>query len=122
MFIDDAYAHLYSLSRKGLGVSTPNPNVSAAIYGADQKLIADGFHNRTNSVDHAEVIALKKAGAASRGATLVVSLNHVRIKEQRRPAPKQSLMQELPKLFTQSLIQIHLLREAPRNSLMQESL
>ena len=74
MFIDDAYAHLYSLSRKGLGVSTPNPNVSAAIYGADQKLIADGFHNRTNSVDHAEVIALKKAGAASRGATLVVSL------------------------------------------------
>lgn len=74
MFIDDAYAHLYSLSRKGMGVSTPNPNVSAAIYGADQKLIADGFHNRTNSVDHAEVIALKKAGAASRGATLVVSL------------------------------------------------
>jgi diaminohydroxyphosphoribosylaminopyrimidine deaminase/5-amino-6-(5-phosphoribosylamino)uracil reductase len=74
MFIDDAYAHLYSLSRKGMGVSTPNPNVSAAIYGADQKLIADGFHDRTNSVDHAEVIALKKVGAASRGATLVVSL------------------------------------------------
>jgi diaminohydroxyphosphoribosylaminopyrimidine deaminase/5-amino-6-(5-phosphoribosylamino)uracil reductase len=74
MFIDDAYAHLYSLCLQGMGASTPNPNVSAAIYGADQKLIADGFHNRTNSVDHAEVIALKKAGAASRGATLVVSL------------------------------------------------
>jgi diaminohydroxyphosphoribosylaminopyrimidine deaminase/5-amino-6-(5-phosphoribosylamino)uracil reductase len=74
MFIDDAYAHLYSLCLQGMGVSTPNPNVSAAIYGADQKLIADGFHSRTNSVDHAEVIALKKAGAASRGATLVVSL------------------------------------------------
>jgi len=74
MFIDAAYAHLSSLSRAGLGVSTPNPNVSAAIYSADEKLIADGFHNRTNSVDHAEVIALKKAGAAARGATLVVSL------------------------------------------------
>ena len=74
MFIDDAYAHLYSLCLQGMGVSTPNPNVSAAIYGADQKLIADGFHNRTNSVDHAEVIVLKKAGAAARGATLVVSL------------------------------------------------
>ena len=74
MFIDDAYAHLYSLCLQGMGVSTPNPNVSAAIYGADEKLIADGFHNRTNSVDHAEVIALKKAGAAARGATLVVSL------------------------------------------------
>jgi diaminohydroxyphosphoribosylaminopyrimidine deaminase/5-amino-6-(5-phosphoribosylamino)uracil reductase len=69
MFIDAAYAHLCSLSRAGLGVSTPNPNVSAAIYSADEKLIADGFHNRTNSVDHAEVIALKKAGAAARGAT-----------------------------------------------------
>ena len=74
MFIDDAYAHLYSLSLQGLGVSTPNPNVSAAIYGADGSLIADGFHNRTISVDHAEVVALKKAGAAARGATMVVSL------------------------------------------------
>ena len=74
MFIDDAYAHLYTLSLQGLGVSTPNPNVSVAIYGADGSLIADGFHNRTMSVDHAEVVALKKAGAAARGATMVVSL------------------------------------------------
>lgn len=74
MFIDAAYAHLCSLSRTGLGVSTPNPNVSAAIYSADEKLIADGFHNRALSVDHAEVIALKKAGSAARGATMVVSL------------------------------------------------
>ena len=74
MFIDDAYAHLYSLSLQGLGVSTPNPNVSAAIYGADGSLISDGFHNRKASVDHAEVVALKKAGSAARGATMVVSL------------------------------------------------
>jgi diaminohydroxyphosphoribosylaminopyrimidine deaminase/5-amino-6-(5-phosphoribosylamino)uracil reductase len=74
MFIDDAYAHLYSLSLKGLGVSTPNPNVSAAIYSAGGTLLADGFHNRKVSVDHAEVVALKKAGSAARGATMVVSL------------------------------------------------
>lgn len=74
MFIDDAYAHLYSLSLQGLGVSTPNPNVSAAIYSADGALISDGFHNRKESPDHAEVVALKKAGAAARGATMVVSL------------------------------------------------
>jgi diaminohydroxyphosphoribosylaminopyrimidine deaminase/5-amino-6-(5-phosphoribosylamino)uracil reductase len=74
MFIDDAYAHLYSLSLQGLGVSTPNPNVSAAIYAADGTLIADGFHNRKVSVDHAEVVALKNAGSAARGATMVVSL------------------------------------------------
>jgi diaminohydroxyphosphoribosylaminopyrimidine deaminase/5-amino-6-(5-phosphoribosylamino)uracil reductase len=74
MFIDDAYAHLYTLSLQGLGVSTPNPNVSAAIYGADGSLISDGFHNRKVSVDHAEVVALKKAGSAARGATMVISL------------------------------------------------
>jgi diaminohydroxyphosphoribosylaminopyrimidine deaminase/5-amino-6-(5-phosphoribosylamino)uracil reductase len=74
LFIDDAYAHLYSLSLQGLGVSTPNPNVSAAIYSPDGALVADGFHNRKVSVDHAEVVALKKAGSAARGATMVVSL------------------------------------------------
>ncbi|MEY4024477.1 MAG: hypothetical protein RLZ23_1438, partial [Actinomycetota bacterium] len=37
-------------------------------------MIADGFHNRKVSADHAEVVALKKAGAAARGATMVVSL------------------------------------------------
>ena len=55
-------------------MSTPNPNVSAAIYSPDGALIADGFHNRKVSIDHAEVVALKKAGAAARGATMVVSL------------------------------------------------
>jgi diaminohydroxyphosphoribosylaminopyrimidine deaminase/5-amino-6-(5-phosphoribosylamino)uracil reductase len=74
LFIDDAYAHLYSLSLQGLGVSTPNPNVAAAIYSSDGALIADGFHNRKVSIDHAEVVALKKAGSAARGATIVVSL------------------------------------------------
>lgn len=74
MFIDDAYAHLCSLSRAGLGGTYPNPNVSAAIYSADGKLIADGFHNRAQSADHAEVVTLKKAGAAARGATMVISL------------------------------------------------
>ena len=74
MFIDDAYAHLCSLSRVGLGGTYPNPNVAAAIYSAGGKLIADGFHNRAQSADHAEVVALKKAGAAARGATMVISL------------------------------------------------
>ena len=55
-------------------MSTPNPNVSAAIYSPDGALVADGFHNRKISIDHAEVVALKKAGAAARGATMVVSL------------------------------------------------
>ena len=55
-------------------MSTPNPNVSAAIYSADGTLIASGFHNRKISPDHAEVIALKSAQSLARGATMVVSL------------------------------------------------
>ena len=55
-------------------MSTPNPNVSAAIYSPDGALIADGFHNRKVSIDHAEVVALKKAGSAACGATMVVTL------------------------------------------------
>jgi diaminohydroxyphosphoribosylaminopyrimidine deaminase/5-amino-6-(5-phosphoribosylamino)uracil reductase len=74
MFIDDAYAHLEALCRSGLGKSSPNPNVAAAIYSAQGDLISDGFHDRTTSLDHAEVVALKKAGDKARGATIVISL------------------------------------------------
>jgi diaminohydroxyphosphoribosylaminopyrimidine deaminase/5-amino-6-(5-phosphoribosylamino)uracil reductase len=78
--ITAAYAHCAELSRSALGKSAPNPNVSAAIYSADGTFIADGAHVRAISQDHAEVVVLKKAGAAAKGATLVVSLepcNHV---------------------------------------------
>jgi diaminohydroxyphosphoribosylaminopyrimidine deaminase/5-amino-6-(5-phosphoribosylamino)uracil reductase len=78
--IESAYAHCADLSRSVLGKSAPNPNVSAAIYNAHGELIADGAHDRTVSLDHAEIVALKKAGSATDGATLVVSLepcNHV---------------------------------------------
>ena len=55
-------------------MSTPNPNVSAAIYSPDGALIASGFHNRKLSPDHAEVIAIKGAQSLARGATMVLSL------------------------------------------------
>ncbi len=74
MNINDAYSHLALLSAAALGRTAPNPNVSAAIYSSTGELIADGAHNRTLSSDHAEVVALKKAGSAARGATIVVSL------------------------------------------------
>ena len=73
-FIDAAYAHLDSLCRTGMGLSSPNPNVAAAIYDAEGNLISDGFHNRRESLDHAEVVAIKKAGERTRGATILVSL------------------------------------------------
>jgi diaminohydroxyphosphoribosylaminopyrimidine deaminase / 5-amino-6-(5-phosphoribosylamino)uracil reductase len=79
-FIESAYAHCADLSRSVLGKSAPNPNVSAAIYNAHGELIADGAHDRSISLDHAEIVALKKSASAAQGATLVVSLepcNHV---------------------------------------------
>ena len=78
--IESAYAHCADLSRSVLGKNAPNPNVSAAVYDSHGELIADGAHNRSVSLDHAEIVALKKAGSAVQGATLVVSLepcNHV---------------------------------------------
>jgi len=56
------------------GCEYPNPNVAAAIYGPAGDLIADGFHNRKASLDHAEIVAIKRAGGKVRGATIVVSL------------------------------------------------
>ena len=72
--IDDAYARLASLSAATLGKSAPNPNVAAAIYSADGTFIAEGAHNRFISPDHAEVVAIKQAGKAARGAAIIVSL------------------------------------------------
>ncbi len=74
MFIDDAYAHLSALCLSAQGTSSPNPNVAAAIYNAQGDFISDGIHDRTKSIDHAEVVAIKKAGEKTRGATIVVSL------------------------------------------------
>jgi diaminohydroxyphosphoribosylaminopyrimidine deaminase/5-amino-6-(5-phosphoribosylamino)uracil reductase len=74
MNFNDTYTHLATLSAANLGKTAPNPNVSAAIYGPDGNLISDGAHNQLVSADHAEVIAIKKAGAAARGATIIVSL------------------------------------------------
>ena len=74
MFIDDAYAHLETLCLQGAGLSSPNPNVAAAMYSPAGELIADGFHNRRLSLDHAEVVAIKQAGSLAKGATIVVSL------------------------------------------------
>ena len=80
--IDEAYARLASLSASHLGKTAPNPNVAAALYNSDGSFIAEGAHNRLLSTDHAEVVAIKKAGEAACGATIVVSLepcNHIGI-------------------------------------------
>lgn len=63
-----------ALSENALGRTAPNPIVGAVIIGADGSVIAEGFHDRSTSPDHAEVVALKVAGDRARGATMYVTL------------------------------------------------
>jgi diaminohydroxyphosphoribosylaminopyrimidine deaminase/5-amino-6-(5-phosphoribosylamino)uracil reductase len=60
------------LARRGTALTHPNPMVGALVV-RDEQVIGEGFHT-WEGVDHAEVHALEKAGAAARGATLYVTL------------------------------------------------
>jgi diaminohydroxyphosphoribosylaminopyrimidine deaminase/5-amino-6-(5-phosphoribosylamino)uracil reductase len=55
------------------GDPTPNPHVGALVARADGTIIGEGFHE-TAGLEHAEVVALRKAGADARGQTLYVTL------------------------------------------------
>jgi diaminohydroxyphosphoribosylaminopyrimidine deaminase/5-amino-6-(5-phosphoribosylamino)uracil reductase len=63
-----------ALSENALGRTAPNPIVGAVIVATDGSVIAEGFHDRHKSPDHAEVVALKIAGDKARGATMYVTL------------------------------------------------
>jgi len=66
-----------ALSEKGLGKTSPNPIVGAVIIDDAGNLIGEGFHDRMNSKDHAEVVAIASAnqnGNKIKDATIVVTL------------------------------------------------
>ena len=66
-----------ALSEKGLGKTSPNPIVGAVIIDDAGNVIGEGFHDRMNSKDHAEVVAIANAtqnGNKIEGATIVVTL------------------------------------------------
>jgi diaminohydroxyphosphoribosylaminopyrimidine deaminase/5-amino-6-(5-phosphoribosylamino)uracil reductase len=60
------------LAKCGQGSVSPNPLVGAVIVKAN-RLIASGYHAAYGG-DHAEVVALSKAGKQARGATIYVTL------------------------------------------------
>lgn len=66
----------FALARKGLGAVEPNPRVGAVLVKGD-RIVGEGWHERFGG-PHAEVNALKCAGAKARGATLFVSLEPCR--------------------------------------------
>jgi diaminohydroxyphosphoribosylaminopyrimidine deaminase/5-amino-6-(5-phosphoribosylamino)uracil reductase len=61
------------LARLAEGRTSPNPLVGAVVLAADGALVGEGFHARAGE-PHAEVGALRQAGARARGGTLVVTL------------------------------------------------
>src|SRR5437588_8180435 len=71
---DDArfMALALALGRRGLGRTWPNPAVGAVIV-RDGVIVGRGW-TQPGGRPHAEVEALKRAGAAARGATLYVTL------------------------------------------------
>ena len=60
------------LAGRGLNTTTPNPRVGCVVV-RDDTVVGTGWHEKAG-MPHAEVLALKAAGARSRGATLYVNL------------------------------------------------
>jgi diaminohydroxyphosphoribosylaminopyrimidine deaminase/5-amino-6-(5-phosphoribosylamino)uracil reductase len=60
------------LARRAIALAHPNPMVGAVLV-KNGRIVGEGFHVYDN-LDHAEIVALKQAGAKARGATLYVTL------------------------------------------------
>jgi diaminohydroxyphosphoribosylaminopyrimidine deaminase/5-amino-6-(5-phosphoribosylamino)uracil reductase len=61
------------LAERGRGLTSPNPLVGAVVVTSSGEIVGEGFHVRAGG-PHAEIEALRAAGARARGATLYVTL------------------------------------------------
>src|SRR5262245_736693 len=61
------------LARQGTALASPNPRVGAVVVDAHGHVAGTGFHTY-DGVKHAEVLALERAGARAKGATLYLNL------------------------------------------------
>jgi diaminohydroxyphosphoribosylaminopyrimidine deaminase / 5-amino-6-(5-phosphoribosylamino)uracil reductase len=64
--------HALRIAVRAAGLTSPNPLVGAVIV-KNRTVVASDFHHKAG-FSHAEVLALEKAGARARGATLYVNL------------------------------------------------
>jgi len=61
-----------ALAAMGRGCTSPNPMVGAVV-AKGEKVVGQGFHRKAGE-PHAEIMALRQAGGAARGATLYTNL------------------------------------------------
>jgi diaminohydroxyphosphoribosylaminopyrimidine deaminase/5-amino-6-(5-phosphoribosylamino)uracil reductase len=61
------------LAEKGIYTTTPNPNVGCVIVSSEGQIVGQGWHQKAGT-EHAEVHALKQAGAFAKGSTAYVTL------------------------------------------------
>ncbi|HSB36119.1 MAG TPA: bifunctional diaminohydroxyphosphoribosylaminopyrimidine deaminase/5-amino-6-(5-phosphoribosylamino)uracil reductase RibD, partial [Thermoanaerobaculia bacterium] len=64
---------VFELADRGRFSTSPNPRVGALVVADDGQILGEGFHERAGG-PHAEVTALRAAGAAAKSATLLVNL------------------------------------------------
>jgi diaminohydroxyphosphoribosylaminopyrimidine deaminase / 5-amino-6-(5-phosphoribosylamino)uracil reductase len=60
------------LAQESVGVAHPNPRVGVVLVNNDE-IVGEGYHVYDHR-DHAEIVALRQAGAQARGATLYINL------------------------------------------------
>ena len=65
--------HALDLAMQGVGLASPNPAVGCVLVNPDGDAVGEGFH-QYDQRDHAEVVALKDAGALAKGTTAYVTL------------------------------------------------
>jgi diaminohydroxyphosphoribosylaminopyrimidine deaminase/5-amino-6-(5-phosphoribosylamino)uracil reductase len=70
---EDHMAQALQLARRGLGQTWPNPSVGSIVVAPSGEILARGW-TAPGGRPHAEAIAVEKAGARTRGATIYVTL------------------------------------------------
>lgn len=80
-----------ALAARGKGKTSPNPMVGAIIVKKG-KIVAQGYHKKAGT-PHAEIVALKKAGPLSKGATLFVNLEPCCHTDKRTPPCTKSIIE-----------------------------
>ena len=71
-FDEQAMRRALALAERGANTTHPNPRVGCVL-AQDQRIVGAGFHERSGE-PHAEVFALREAGARARGAAAYVTL------------------------------------------------